>query len=340
MSMLVVDGIKYKLWKPKDEEREFHPIVKEHFKQIFGEDSIYFDIKYKLTSKSGITAIPDAYVITLSKPYAWYIVENELSDHPVYSHIVPQITKFIDSVEEFETQKEIRDILDREVNEDKVLKALIEKKTGQDSYRFLTELVSKPPKIAVIIDEITPEVEKASKSLKKLADTEIIEFKTFVRENAPDVKAHLINQPLFEAERISKAEEKERRIHVPRHYVSWDSLLSWVDDNVKELVDILSKQITELGNVNKAVHGRYLCFYKGKASVKSTFAAFLLTKKALKIRIRTNPNTFRDPQKWTGDKIYKGWFFKTGQEREFKITSKEHIPYAMELIRHSYEISG
>lgn len=125
-------------------------------------------------------------------------------------------------------------------------------------------------------------MEKASKSLKKLADTEIIEFKTFVRENAPDVKAHLINQPLFEAERISKSEEKERRIHVPRHYVSWDSLLSWVDDNVKELVDILSKQITELGNVNKAVHGRYLCFYKGKASVKSTFAAFLLTKKLSK----------------------------------------------------------
>jgi predicted transport protein len=50
--------------------------------------------------------------------------------------------------------------------------------------------------------------------------------------------------------------------------------------------------------------------------------------------------TFKDPQKLTGDKVYKGWFFKQGQEREFKVTSKEQIPYAMELIKQSYDISG
>jgi hypothetical protein len=42
----------------------------------------------------------------------------------------------------------------------------------------------------------------------------------------------------------------------------------------------------------------------------------------------------------TGDKVYKGWFFKQGQEREFKVTSKEQIPYAMELIKQSYDVSG
>jgi hypothetical protein len=40
------------------------------------------------------------------------------------------------------------------------------------------------------------------------------------------------------------------------------------------------------------------------------------------------------------DKVYKGWFFKQGQERKFKITSKEQIPYAMELIKQSYDISA
>ena len=165
--MLLIDGVKYILWTPKDEEKEFHPMVRSCSKEIFGEDSVYFDVRHKLSSKSGIAAVPDAYVITLSKPYEWYIVENELASHPVYSHIVPQISKFVDSIEELETQRDIRDILDKEVNEDVVLKAFIEKKTGQDSYRFLTELVSKPPKIALIIDKKTPEVEKASKSLNK-----------------------------------------------------------------------------------------------------------------------------------------------------------------------------
>jgi len=206
--MLLIDGVKYRLWTPKDEEKEFHPMVRNCSKEIFGEDSVYFDIKHKLSSKSGIAAIPDAYVITLSKPYEWYIVENELASHPVYSHIVPQISKFVDSIEELETQRDIRDILDKEVNEDVVLKALIEKKTGQDSYRFLTELVSKPPKIALIIDEMTPEVEKASKSLKKLADTKIIEFQTFAREDAPNVHAHLF-EPLYVTEKVSEEGKEE-----------------------------------------------------------------------------------------------------------------------------------
>ncbi len=207
--MLIIDGIKYKLWIPKDEEKEFHPLVKEHSKEIFGENSIYFDIKHKLTSKSGIAGIPDAYVLTLSKPYEWYIVENELSSHPVYSHIVPQVSRFVDSIEELETQRDVRDILNTEIEQDIVLKAYIEKKTGHDLYRFLSELLSSSPKIALIIDKITPEVEKASKSLKKLANTKIIEFKTFLREGAPNVRAHLF-EPLYEEEMVHATYDKSR----------------------------------------------------------------------------------------------------------------------------------
>ena len=67
--MLVIDGVKYRLWTPEDEEKEFHPMIREHHKEIFGEDSVYSDVKHKLKSKSGIGSIPDAYVISLSKPY-------------------------------------------------------------------------------------------------------------------------------------------------------------------------------------------------------------------------------------------------------------------------------
>ena len=211
--MLIVDGIKYKLWIPKDEEKDFHPMVKKYSKEIFNEDSIYFDIKHKLTSKSGIAAIPDAYVITLSKPYEWYIVENELASHQVYNHIVPQVSKFVDSIEELETQRDIRDILNNMVEQDKDIKAFIEKKTGKDSYRFLSELVSLSPKIALIIDEITPEVDKASKSLKKLANTKIIEFKTFVRDDASNVYAHLF-EPI-ELESFMKETESPLHKRIP-----------------------------------------------------------------------------------------------------------------------------
>jgi len=208
--MLIIDGVKYKLWTPKDEEKDFHPMIKEHSKEIFGENSIYFDIKHKLRSKSGIATIPDAYVISLSKPYTWYIIENELSSHQVYDHIVPQVSKFVGNIDELETQTEIRDILDKEVDQDRVLKAYVEKMIGQDIFRFLTELVSKPPKIVLVIDDITPEIDRANKSLRKLANTEIVEFKTFVRENAPSVHAHLF-EPLYKPE-VRKPEVPESQV--------------------------------------------------------------------------------------------------------------------------------
>jgi hypothetical protein len=34
--MLIIDGVKYQLWTPTNEEKEFHPLVKEYSKEIFG----------------------------------------------------------------------------------------------------------------------------------------------------------------------------------------------------------------------------------------------------------------------------------------------------------------
>lgn len=65
--MLIIDGVKYNLWVPK-EEKQLEEMVKEHAKEIFGKESVYFDLKQKLTSKSGIASIPDGYVISPSKP--------------------------------------------------------------------------------------------------------------------------------------------------------------------------------------------------------------------------------------------------------------------------------
>ena len=239
--MLIIDGVRYKLWTPKDEEKEFHPMIKEHSKEIFGENSIYFDIKHKLRSKSGIAAIPDAYVINLSKPYEWYIIENELSSHQVYDHIVPQVSKFVGNIEELETQTEIRDVLDKEVDQDIVLKAYVEKMTGQDIFRFLTELVSKPPKIVLVIDDITPEIDRANKSLKRLANTEIVEFRTFIRENAPNVHAHLF-EPLSMLE--STAKEKETSVAAEK---AWETRKSQVgipaEEQIQKTVNTQAREI-------------------------------------------------------------------------------------------------
>jgi len=334
--MLLVDGTKYKLWTPKDEEKEFHPMIRAHSKEIFGEKSLYFDVKHVLKSKSGIGSIPDAYAITLSKPYQWFVVENELSTHPVYDHVIKQLTKFINGIRNESARNKILDTVYNQITKDKVLRATVEKLIGStDIYHFLSKLISKPPRIVVFIDRKTKEVEEACQVLKY--HTSIHEFKTFVREDAPNVRAHLF-EPLYVLEEDAGKREKTRKIETREHYRKWEKRLEWVHENINDVTRMLTNSILELGGVVHKPSGPDYKFYKGKPSTKSIFAGLFLTKTALKVRIRTDPTTFSDPRRWTGEKIYH-WFFTTGQEKEFKITERDQIDYAMELIKQSYELA-
>ena len=334
--MLIIDGIKYRLWTPKDEEKEFHPIIREHSKEIFGDNSLYFDVRHVLKTTSGIGSIPDAYVINLSKPSEWYVVENELASHPVYDHIVKQLTKFINGIANQSARNQIIDMLYDEINKDNVLKATVQKLINStDIYRALSKLLLTSPRIVIIIDEKTSEVEEACQVLKY--KTDIVEFKTFVREGAENIRAHLF-EPLRAAEKPKPIEIREGRRPTPEHYRIWEKKLAWVDENVRDIVKELTDRIVRLGEVTHKPSGPDYVFYKGSPSTKSVFAGFFISKKALKVRIRTDPTTFKDPKKWTGDKIYH-WFFRTGQEKEFKMTSREQIDYAMELMKHSYGLA-
>lgn len=336
MVMLVVDGVKYKLWTPKDEEKEFHPMIKEHSKEIFGEDSIYFDVKHVLKTTSGIGSIPDAYVINLPKQEL-YVVENELATHPVYDHIVKQLTKFINGVENQDARSQIIDMLYEEINRDLVLRAIVQKKIGSnDIYHFLSKLFSKHPRIVIIIDEKTSEVEEACRVLKY--QTDIIEFKTFVREGADSGRAHLF-EPLYALGKVvdaSKASEAAKKAWVTIRAHSWEKMLATANDELKRVTRELEQRIVGLSDVKLRMM-KNKTFYRGKMANETCFVSLQITERELIVRIRANPTTFKDPKKWSIDGIRKG-FFK--QQSKFKITSLDQIDYAMELIKQSYDISG
>jgi hypothetical protein len=229
MSMLIIDGVRYRLWTPKDEEKEFHPLVRKCSKDIFGEDSLYFNIKQILRSLSGIGSIPDAFVISLSRS-EWYVVENELSSHPVYDHIVNQLTRFINGIKKQDTRSNIVDALYKETEKDPVLKATIEKEIRpKEIYHFLSKLLSEEPRIVIIIDEKSEKVEEAFRAFKYHAD--VIEFKTFVREDAPSVRAHIF-EPLFTAGGVAKIEKREER-----------KSKRWTYELLRERINDISKEI-------------------------------------------------------------------------------------------------
>lgn len=209
--MLIIDGVKYNLWVPQDELREFHPIVEEHSNEIFGQDTVYFNRSVKLRSLAGLGAKPEGFVIDLIRN-EWYVVEVELSKHDAYDHIVNQLTRFINGIDNPRTRNEIVDALYDEINKNKVLRAYTEEKVKGDIHHWLSKLISQSPKMVVVIEEKTGKVVEACKILMKNFETYIIEFKTFMREDAPKVHAHLF-EPLYkpEVKKVAEILEVQRK---------------------------------------------------------------------------------------------------------------------------------
>lgn len=192
---LLIDGVRYKLWTPKD-EAALENIVKEHAKDIFGENSIYFDIKHKVKTKAGIGSIPDGYAIIFGDMPHWYIVEVELSSHPLFDHIVPQMTKFSAAINDLSTQRAIVDAMYSEIKSDAFKQALVQKQIGaREIHEFLSGLISSLPILVIVIEEKTKELEEVCSSLP--LKTKVVEIKTFEREGVGlGVHAHLF-EPLW-----------------------------------------------------------------------------------------------------------------------------------------------
>jgi hypothetical protein len=190
--ILLLDGVKYESWFPEKED-EFEEVVKEHSKEIFGNDCLYIDVKRRIKSESGISSIPDGYLIDFSDNSLW-IVEVELSKHS-HKHMVVQLDAFLKGIKNPETQKVIVEAIYSVIKDDILLDAFVRKRLSpKDPHHFLSELISKGLSVVVVVDELTEKVEQAFENFK--VQPYFVELKTFVRANVGiGAHAHLIKVP-------------------------------------------------------------------------------------------------------------------------------------------------
>jgi hypothetical protein len=192
MNIILLDGIRY-LPQEYEKEEEIEEMIEEHSESIFGKESIYFG-KKKLTSLSGIASIPDAYVVMFSEKPRWFVIEVELANHDVYQHVVPQLNKFINGIKSDKAKRDLIYFMDNELRKDVSITKKITDKYGE-IYKFLSDVVYGEPTYLIIIDRKIPLLSEAIDNLQ--AQTEVIEFKTFQRENVgKTVHAHLF-EPMF-----------------------------------------------------------------------------------------------------------------------------------------------
>lgn len=238
MEIVVKDRVKYLPYQYKD-ELELENLVRKHIDFIFGNNSLFFE-KNKIKSGAGIGSIPDGFVL-LPFEQKWYIIEVELSQHHLYEHIVPQISKFYSAIKDPITKRKLIDAFDEEIESNPNLNYKYKiNKIKKERYKLLTDIINRDPEIVIIIDKKTKELENVCGNF--LFESKVIEFKSYLREDS--------NIPIY----------------------LFNTLVSYPIENKKEEFatekSVISKnKITSRGHetLNQILEVAQLVFFKGKS---------------------------------------------------------------------------
>lgn len=186
--IILKDGVRYELWTPEDEVKDFEPMIIHHIKDIFGPGCKYFP-KQKLKTLTNIRLIPDGFVVDFHNE-KWYIVELKLLCDDAIRRISGQIVDYKNATR---NQKTLRNIY-------KSIKII-------RNADFLDDLINEEnPEIIIVIDNL--DGEQGRQFIEKVKGTEknarIIEFKTFFREGVDPKKAHIhLFEPLYKLKTYS-----------------------------------------------------------------------------------------------------------------------------------------
>jgi hypothetical protein len=157
-----------------------------------------------MKTQIGIEARNDGIVLA-PEQNRWYILEVELSKHPLHEHIIPQITRFSTAYDEAATRKKMINTLYNAIQQDTFKKAAIQNQKIEDLHKMLTDLIDIQPTIAIIIDQKTPELDHICRKLP--FQTQTAEFKTYERENI-GIGVHIHEfQPLLEKQKKTEVQQ-------------------------------------------------------------------------------------------------------------------------------------
>lgn len=193
MSKLIKGDRTYELVDFED-EAELEKRVVEDYREIFGDKTVYFDVKKKVKSEEGnILSIPDGYLISFSGDNPrLYVVENEISEHPVYKHISIQLLKFSTSFDN--GSRKVKQFLMEEIKENEGLENEIKRLMEFPNISELLDYIIFEEEFGflVVIDEQTEDLNSALKKLAKQPD--VIELKKYENEENPDDVIYMFSE--------------------------------------------------------------------------------------------------------------------------------------------------
>lgn len=219
--MLIIDDRKFVLTK-FDTEDELEGVVVANAEYVFGPSSIYLP-KSLIRTADGTGTIPDGYAIDLDGR-RWYIVEAEISQHSVWSHIAPQVAKQIIAANNPVTkQKLIETVIDRVRDDESLQDKFADQNIEPIDYRqALARIFSTDPIIGMPIDAVKNDLREWAATLK--VDVRLWIVQKYVEFNNPQNIVYEIPEefrPVFN----ESPDEVRKNAQVARYDVTISDLI-------------------------------------------------------------------------------------------------------------------
>ncbi len=149
-----------------DNEEEIERVVLNNAEALFGSSSLYLP-KSSISTLGGRTTVPDGFVINFQTDQ-WYIVEAERGVHGTWEHIAPQISAQLAALQRPETRERILKsalaMIGASEDQKEMIRELGIHEIGL--HGKIASILSKPPVVAIPIDEIPPDLRDWTSSLK------------------------------------------------------------------------------------------------------------------------------------------------------------------------------
>lgn len=173
-------------------------------------------------------------------------------------------------------------------------------------------------------------------ALKELYNAEA-DLQRFLQETKQNVPIKTSETALVTQNSVKQKDNSES-LKIPGR---WEKKIEDNDSQVRLLVkELMISIVKEFSDLTTELSGDDFQLFKGQIGSGNRFAVLMLRKDGITIRLRANPRTLIDPQKWITEKTYK-WYFNggNGEEKEIKITQEGQIDYAVELLKQSYALT-
>jgi hypothetical protein len=336
----------------KGNEEALQKAVVNHSKRVFGDDTIYFDLKKRVASNLR-PRVTDGLLLDLtdSKQPRFYIVEYELSSHDM-ERVAVQLIGFATALKDKGTISDIMDVMYPEVRADSRAKRLlknwwdranrgIEGVEEPDLHFLLNFILRQGPGVLVVIDRVTQDV------LDAIGErcNALLEFRTFEHGTKTMHLFDSLHPPSFWKD---LGREVGKRIKLGREMPeikrSWEARLTWASPQVRSLVTTLIQRLHEQYGEGVFSNSKYkwYAFYlrsptpagkKAGVILKRQVAVIMIGRKTVNFAFRVNPEHFKlDDISHT----VKGFFFPSGMERRVPVT-QENLNSVVRLAKTAYE---